>query len=138
MTTLQTPTALVRAYELLAALQHPDSPAEWDLAETDAGWLAQRIDKSSGDILESLGPCKTPVAAAGAALDYEQTRDHDAQAAKIQALDRAYLDACRELRLYVAANRHRQGEPAVVRRTAELDRAARAAAERLLDAMRGE
>lgn len=138
MTSLTSPTALARAHELLAALQNPDSPAEWDLAETDAGWLAQRIDKASGDILESLRPCKTPVAAAGAALDYEQTRDRMTQAGEIAALDRAYLDACRELRLYQHATRHRSGCPAVVRRVAALDRAAREAAERLLDAMRGE
>ena len=138
MTTLQTPTGLARAYELLAALQNPDSPAEWGITETGEGWHCQYVDRDTGDLVEQVGPCGTPLGAVGAAMDKVQSWDHDAQAAKIQALDRAYLDACRELRLYVAANRHRQGEPAVVRRTAELDRAAKELAERLLDAMRGE
>lgn len=138
MTSLASPTTLTRAYELLAALQNPEAPAEWGITETGEGWHCQYVDRATGDLVEQVGPCGTPLGAVGAAMDKVQSWDHDAQAAKIQALDRAYLDACRELRLYQHATRHRSGCPAVVRRVAALDRAAREAAERLLDAMRGE
>lgn len=135
---MTSPTALALARELLAALSNPEAAAEWDVCETGEGWFAQYVARHTGDLIEQVGPCKSAVAAAGAAMDKVQSWDHAAQAAKIRALDRAYMDACRELRLYVAASRYRQGEPGVVRLTAELDRAAKDAAERLLDAMRGE
>ena len=62
----------------------------------------------------------------------------DAHAMLVAELDAEYLAACRRIAVYQYANRARLGCPAVVRRVAALDRAAREAAERLLDAMRGE
>ena len=69
------PAGLDRAYSILAALQNPESPAEWGLAQAGDGWFCQYVDKSSGDLIEVLGPYKTPLAAVGAALDKEQSWD---------------------------------------------------------------